>query len=90
MNTTQVTFDLPAEIVESARNAGILENKRIARLLQAEIERQRDLDQFFALLDKLHSDPNRITPEEIDEEIRQYRLEKRLAREQAKSLEPVP
>ncbi len=81
--TLTLTLDLPEEIAEKAERFGILESKSIVRLLEAEIERQRRIDHLFETLDLLQSDPNRLTPEEIDEEIRLYREEKRAKREQA-------
>lgn len=83
MGMVTVTVELPEEIAEKAERAGILENKSMVRLLEAEIEQQRRIDHFFETLDLLQSDPNRLTPEEIDEEIRLYREEKRAKREQA-------
>jgi len=82
MNTTQVTFDLPQEIVDEARNAGILDSARVTRLLESEIERQKKIDRFFALIDELHKDddPDKPSLEEIAEEVRLYRAEKRQKR----------
>lgn len=78
--TVTLTLDLPEEIAEKAESSGILENKRIVRLLEAEIERQRKIDDFFKLLDELQADPDRPTEEEIMEEVRLYREEKRQKR----------
>lgn len=80
MGTVTVTVELPEEIAEKAERAGILEMKSIVRLLEAEIERQRKLDEFFKLLDELQADPDKPTEEEIMEEVRQYRAEKRQKR----------
>lgn len=85
MNTIQVTFDLPQEVVDEARSIGILDNVRVTRMLESEIERQRKIDRFFSVLDEIQSDPDRLTPEEIDEEIRLYREERHRHRQQAKA-----
>ncbi len=39
MSDIDITLRLPEELVEKARANGILNNERIARLLQAEVER---------------------------------------------------
>lgn len=48
MSDVDITVSLPAELVERARTEGILNDQRIALLLEAEverIERWRELDQ---------------------------------------------
>jgi len=76
MDTTEVILNLPADLVERAREAGILENSRITRLLEAELQREIAVTRLFNNLAKLRSVEPPLTPEEIDTEIRAYRAEK--------------
>jgi hypothetical protein len=76
MNRVDVTLNLPEDLVEQAKSAGILTEDEVERWLMSELERQRKLDRFFGTLDKLNALEPRLTPEEIDAEIEAYRREK--------------
>ncbi|MAS37982.1 MAG: hypothetical protein CL610_28565 [Anaerolineaceae bacterium] len=77
MNRIDVTLNLPQELVEQARSAGLLTDDEVERWLIAELERQGRQNRFFNTLDQLSSLEPSITPEEIDAEIEAYRQEKR-------------
>jgi hypothetical protein len=77
MNRVDVTLNLPEDLVEQARSAGLLTEDEVERWLISELKRQRKLDRFFNTLDKLNALEPRLTPEEIDAEIEAYRQEKR-------------
>lgn len=76
MNRIDVTLNLPQELVEQARSAGLLTDDEVERWLIAELERQGRLNRFFNTLDQLSSLEPSITPDEIDAEIEAYRQEK--------------
>lgn len=76
MSRVDVTINLPQELVERAKSAGLLTNAEVERWLVDELDRQQRLDRFFGKLDKLQNVEPPITPEEIDAEIDAYRREK--------------
>lgn len=76
--TVVVELDLPQDLLEDAKSAGLLDSRRIEKWIQGELEKRERIDKFFALLDDLQKDGGLVSPEEIEEEIRLYREEKRL------------
>jgi len=75
--TVTLTLDLPEEIAAKAESTGILQSGNVERLIAAEVERQERVKLNLRWLAELRSLQPPITPEEIDEEIRLYREEKR-------------
>jgi hypothetical protein len=79
MSDVQVTLTLPAELAERARRAGLLDSAQFAamleRILEREAERQKQVDQLFEDIEKLHALEPKLTQEEIDAEIEAYRNE---------------
>ncbi|MBZ0308514.1 MAG: hypothetical protein K8I82_20780 [Anaerolineae bacterium] len=75
MERTTITFNLPSDIAEKARNAGLLTDETISNLLYKEIERLAKVKEFFDVIDKLAALEPRFTLEEIEAEIQAYRNE---------------
>lgn len=76
MSQTTITLDLPDELAREAEAAGLLTAEAMARLLQAEIARQRrpsTLSRARGLLRGTGSPPS-------DEEIARWREERRTER----------
>jgi hypothetical protein len=76
MERVDIVLNLPEELVEQAKSAGLLTNERIEKFLLSELERQRRLKGFFTDLDKLAAITPPISEEEIAAEIDAYRKEK--------------
>jgi hypothetical protein len=76
MDRVSVTLDLPENVVEQAREAGLLTSERLERLLLVELDRQKRITRFFDTLDRLSAIEPRLTMEEINAEIAAYRQEK--------------
>jgi hypothetical protein len=72
---SEIVITLPDELVERASQAGLLTDAALAELLRAELERRRQeaIERFFDDLDAIQAVEPRITPEEIDAEVRAYR-----------------
>jgi hypothetical protein len=77
MDRIDITLNLPQELVERARSAGLLSEEQVERWLNAELERQAKLDRLFSKMDRLAELEPPLTEEEITAEIRAYRAEKR-------------
>jgi hypothetical protein len=65
-----ITLKLPHELVERAQAAGILTNEQVADLIEAELDRRQRREQFYADLETLHNLEPKITPEEIEAELK--------------------
>jgi hypothetical protein len=79
-----LTLNLPQDLAEQAKSAGLLTTKQIEQLLVEELERQRRLDRFFGKLDRLAAAAAAygLTEADIEEEIAAFKTEaktKRLA-----------
>ncbi len=72
-----LTLNLPVELVEQAKSAGLLTEAGIEQWLQDELDRQRKLDRLFGKLDRLAAIEPPLTEAEINAEIEAYRREKR-------------
>lgn len=70
MSNVAVTFHLPEDVVERARDAGLLSDERVREMMLAELAR---IERFFNLADRLAEMEPRLTPEEIEAEIRAAR-----------------
>lgn len=76
-----ITLNLPQDLVERAKSAGLLTEEQIERWLLDELDRQSRLDRFFGKLDRLAEIQPPITEEEIAAEIATYRREKQQRRQ---------
>jgi hypothetical protein len=82
MNTIGVTLDLPEDLVEKAREAGVLTNEKVAELIEAEIERQSSMRRFQQTVQQLRRIESPISQEEIDAEIETYKADRAAKRKQ--------
>ncbi len=71
-----LTLNLPQDLVDQAKSAGLLTEEQIERWLTDELDRQRKLDRFFGKLDRLAEIEPAMTEDEINAEIEAYRREK--------------
>ena len=71
-----LTLNLPQDLVDEAKSAGLLTETQIERWLTDELDRQRKLDRFFGKLDRLVEIEPPMTEAEINAEIEAYRQEK--------------
>jgi hypothetical protein len=70
-------IDLPDALVIEARQAGLLESKRITEWLLGELGRKRSRAQFGLLLGQMHAVPGEpISTQEIQAEIEMIRKER--------------
>jgi len=69
MSDIDVTLQLPAELVEQARERGILSNDRIARFLRSEIERAKAWQELDKSLDPVResfrAEHDQMTEDEV-------------------------
>lgn len=77
MERAAITFNVPLDITEKAKNAGLLTDEIITEFLLKELERQEKINRLFEVLDKLRDVQPPLTQEEIDAEIQAYRDETR-------------
>lgn len=75
MDRVDVTLNLPQELVERARLAGLLSEEQIERWLNEELDRQTRLNRLFTKLDRLAEIEPAMTEDEILAEIDAYRRE---------------
>jgi post-segregation antitoxin (ccd killing protein) len=75
MKTVEVKLNLPKELVDRARAAGLLTDVRVAAWLSAELERAHRIDQLREDAQKLRA--MELAPEDIAAEIDAHREEKR-------------
>jgi post-segregation antitoxin (ccd killing protein) len=73
---TQVTIELPDNLVEQARKEGLLSAAAVQRLIEEAIRRRAGL-RFLQTLDQLAAVDPPLTPEEIQAEIDAARRERR-------------
>jgi hypothetical protein len=79
MTTVQIT--LPDQLVQEAQRAGLLSPRAIERWLRDQLKARR-VDELFSALDRMAAvdEPAVMSPEEIAEEIRVMRAERRAGR----------
>jgi len=79
MTTVQIT--LPDQLAQDAQRAGLLAPAAIEQLLRAQLKAQR-IDELFEAMDQMAAvnEPAVMTPEEMAEEIKAMRAERRQAR----------
>ena len=76
MTTVQIT--LPDQLAQEAQRAGLLSPAALEKLLREQLQAQR-LDAFFAAMERMVQveEPPAMSPEEVAEEIRVMREERR-------------
>ena len=76
MTTVQIT--LPDQLAQDAQRAGLLSQPAMERLLREKLQTQR-MDEFFAASERMVqvTEPPAMSPEEVSEEIRAMREERR-------------
>jgi Arc/MetJ family transcription regulator len=79
MTTVQIT--LPDQLVQEAQRAGLLSPRAIERWLRDQLKARR-VDELFSAMDRMAAvdEPAVMSPEEIAEEIRVMRAERRAGR----------
>jgi isopropylmalate/homocitrate/citramalate synthase len=79
MTTVQIT--LPDELVQAAERAGLLSSESLEEMLRKQLK-SKAAEQLFAAMDRMSAEdtPEAMTPEEVAEEIRAMRAEKRAVR----------
>jgi post-segregation antitoxin (ccd killing protein) len=73
---TQVTIELPDQLIEQARKEGLLSPAAVQQLIEEAISR-RTGRRFLQTLDRLAAVEPHLTPEEIQAEIDAARRERR-------------
>lgn len=79
MTTVQIT--LPDQLVQEAQRAGLLSPRAIERWLREQLKARR-VDELFSAMDRMGAvdEPAVMSPEEIAEEVRVMRAERRAGR----------
>ncbi|MDZ7781666.1 MAG: hypothetical protein U5K56_01505 [Halioglobus sp.] len=75
---TTLTIDLPDNLAQEARDAGLLNPTAIEAMLRENL-RRRGVDELFQAMDRMAAvdSPPIMTPEEVAEEIHKMRAERR-------------
>lgn len=73
---TEVRLSLPDELVQQARQAGLLDADALAGLLR-DAMRERRINGLFSTIDKLHGMQPALTEAEIEAEIQAARAARR-------------
>lgn len=76
MTTVQIT--LPDQLAQEAQNAGLLTSATIERMLREQLK-TKHADELFEAMDRMVAidNPATMSPEEVAEEIRVMRAERR-------------
>ncbi len=79
MTTVQIT--LPDALAQEAQRAGLLTSPTLERMLRQQLKAQR-VDELFTAIERMAAveEPAALSPEEVAEEIRAMRAERRAAR----------
>ncbi len=79
MTTVQIT--LPDQLVQEAQRAGLLSPRAIERWLREQLK-ARHVDELFSAMDRMAAvdEPAVMSPEEVSEEVRVMRAERRAGR----------
>lgn len=82
MVSLDITITLPDELAQQAKAKGLLTPQAIEQLIDAELARQRNIDELFASIDRLAAaNIPPMTNDELNAEIRAARAERRAQRE---------
>lgn len=79
MTTVQIT--LPDQLVQEAQRAGLLSPRAIEHWLREQLK-ARHVDELFSAMDRMAvvDEPAVMSPEEVSEEVRVMRAERRAGR----------
>jgi hypothetical protein len=73
-----IQLDLPEELIQQAREMGLLENKRVAELLADEVCRRKSGQELKTVLNEIRSAPGEpLSMNEINAEIKAARAKRR-------------
>ena len=75
---TTVRINLPDQLAQEAKQAGLLSASALEKLLREQLQTKRQ-DAFFSALERMEqtTEPPAMPPEEVAEEIRTMRAERR-------------
>ena len=75
---TTVHINLPDQLAQEAKQAGLLSEAALEKLLREQLQAKRQ-DEFFAALERMERTPEPpvMSPEDVAEEIRAMRAERR-------------
>jgi hypothetical protein len=75
---TTVRINLPDQLAQEAKQAGLLSESALAKLLREQLQARRQ-DAFFTALERMEqtAEPPAMAPEDVAEEIRAMRAERR-------------
>ena len=75
---TTVRINLPDQLAQEAKQAGLLSASALEKLLREQLQTKRQ-DAFFSALERMGqtTEPPAMPPEEVAEEIRTMRAERR-------------
>ena len=79
MTTLELTLNLPDDPAQRAKDAGLLSNEAIEKLLREQLRRQAG-EELRTMLDRVQSTGTPMTEDEVQAEIDAYRAEKRAKR----------
>ena len=79
MTTLELTLNLPDDLAQRAKDAGLLSNEAIEKLLREQLRRQAG-EELRTMLDRVQSTGTPMTEDEVQAEIDAYRAEKRATR----------
>jgi hypothetical protein len=77
MNRVNITLNLPEDLVQKAREAGLLTTEQVERWLEEKLARRQAQDDFFAQMDALQALQPTLTPDEITDEVEAHRRDKK-------------
>lgn len=85
----ELTVKLPDPLAKEARAAGLLAPQAIEKLLREAIERRKQIDSFFATVERLRAaNIPPMSEEEIQAEVDAVRAERRAARQRDRANRP--
>ncbi len=75
---TTVRINLPDQLAQEAKQAGLLSEAALEKLLREQLQARRQ-DDFFTAMERMvqTTEPPEMSPEEVAEEIRAMREERR-------------
>ena len=80
MTALTIELELPDQLAEDARNAGLLSSEAIERLLREQL-RKHSVDELFEMADRLAAvDLPPMSEKEVQAEVDEVRAERRRAR----------
>lgn len=83
MTDVEITLTLPLEVVEKAREAGLLDSSHFLDYLETELKRKTALADLKTMVESLRAEPSLLTEEEIEAELALAKME-RIAKAESK------